>query len=97
MESKERLSKGRSRKDRSNKYRSIQQVKSGQAIQDWSSQHCLSQDGSNLRAKMHLRLEFDSGVGPTCLFSYPSSKVYLKSTLILSPMDGGVGIQPPKQ
>ena len=61
MLSKERSSKGRSRKERSNEYRSIQQVKSRQAIQDWSSQ-----DWSNLLTKMHLRLEFDSVVGPTC-------------------------------
>ena len=57
-----------SSQDRSNHDRS------GQDSQDRSSQeHYL------LRPKMHLRMEFDSGVGPTCLylrFARPFCKIF---------------------
>ena len=66
--------------DRSSQDRSSQDMLS----QDRSSQVSLSQDrlsqnrsskdrsSQDRSGQVHLRMEFDSGVGPTCLFDFPS-------------------------
>ena len=77
MASQDRLNQDRSSQDRSIQIRSCQ-IKS---CQNRSCKDRLSQD-SQTQLNMHLRMEFDSSVGPTCFLLFlggasPLSKFFL--------------------